>query len=612
MQSAFAPKPTATNKKAEPARVNSKSYTSAYSYVNSKFCKRYYVTLYMFSGLLAILFQLGFSLNYHNFYNVLSLKTFFFSLLLFTVGSTLSVLRSLKFTVWEPTYSSNIAEFLSVCTSSDNLLILAAHIISSLVVICSYFSWIMEEKYTLNFLLQPPGHYLGARQLNQEKIFIYLYAFILGFNYTVDFLVNRNFVVKINNVQQPFDYEIKNSLGTVLCKSAMRALRSFRNTYVIFVICNGSIYYFVARIFGSYYRVLDSPIVGFRWIDIHLFLRLIVAGILTTTVFNLSNRIYDAIYSYTLPYTDPYANQFECLIQGLSNKEHDLIRAVAFSELALLSNKRPDKRKALFNVVGNELHENAWYKIMTQCLLVIDDIRTKIDIEYNGVQPVATPTPVAKPVEQTISNRLTFSNGPIFTETKKNQVYYDDRTSSIFSEVSELAENIPAHLPQPETVITSSIGCLKKSVVVDMIKSLEFRFGSIGVLESVYADTVLRRMQTVFNKYQLVIWAVQSLGSLTSGSLKEDAYGFVQNDIEHILNSLLACLVQVEKYVQSPPTGYKKLLDQHLIPGEVEAVILALKEAIYQITTTFSSYTENFKIDNKHANKWNSFLNFQE
>lgn len=282
-----------------------------------------------------------------------------------------------------------------------------------------------------------------------------------------------------------------------------------------------------------------------------------------------------------MPYTDIYANQFECLIQGLSDKEHDVIRVAAFSELAILSNKRPEKRKALFHAVGNEVHENAWYKIMTQCLLVIDDMHTKIDIEYNGVQPVVTPTPVAKPVEQTISNRLAFSNGPIFTATKKNQVYYDDRTSSIFSEVSELAEGIPSNLPPPETLITSFIGCLRKSVVVDMIKSLEFRFGSIGVLESVYADTVLRRMQTVFDKYQLVIWAVQSLGSLTAGSLKEDAYGFVQNDIERILNTLLASLVQVENYLQSPPIGYKKLLDQHLIPGEVEAVILGKKKRFF-------------------------------
>lgn len=88
-----------------------------------------------------------------------------------------------------------------------------------------------------------------------------------------------------------------------------------------------------------------------------------------------------------MPCTDPFSNQFDLLIEGLSEKENDHIKVAAFSELATLSNKRPEKRKELFDKVGNELRENAWHKVMTQCLLVIDDIRTKIDIEYNGVQP---------------------------------------------------------------------------------------------------------------------------------------------------------------------------------------------------------------------------------
>lgn len=111
-------------------------------------------------------------------------------------------------------------------------------------------------------------------------------------------------------------------------------------------------------------------------------------------------------------------------------------------------------------------------------------------------------------------------------------------------------------------------------MVVNMIKSLEFRFELIGDLESIYADTVLKRMQIVFDGYLLVIWSVQSLGGLTAGSLKEDSFGFIQNEIDGILNCLLRCLVDVESYVKDPPMAYKKLLNQKVIPGEVEAVIL--------------------------------------
>lgn len=45
------------------------------------------------------------------------------------------------------------------------------------------------------------SHYSGARQLNQENIFITVYCIILAFGYTVHYVAKRSNVVKINNVQ---------------------------------------------------------------------------------------------------------------------------------------------------------------------------------------------------------------------------------------------------------------------------------------------------------------------------------------------------------------------------------------------------------------------------
>ncbi len=84
--------------------------------------------------------------------------------------------------------------------------------------------------------------------------------------------------------------------------------------------------------------------------------------------------------------TDPYQNQFECLVEGLSEQKRDYLKVAAFSELALLANKRPDKRVQLFNTVGRELQDSAWYKVMTECFKMINEFRGKIDVEYNGTQ----------------------------------------------------------------------------------------------------------------------------------------------------------------------------------------------------------------------------------
>lgn len=62
-----------------------------------------------------------------------------------------------KWIVWEPTFPSYITEFISCYTSLDSLCLVGFYTASSLVIIRTYFSWIMGEKYTSEFLLQPPG-----------------------------------------------------------------------------------------------------------------------------------------------------------------------------------------------------------------------------------------------------------------------------------------------------------------------------------------------------------------------------------------------------------------------------------------------------------------------
>lgn len=299
----------------------------------------------------------------------------------------------------------------------------------------------------------------------------------------------------------------------------------------------------------------------------------------------------------------------------------------AFSELASLASKRPDKRQQLFKTTGNELHENTWYKIMVQCFNIIKEFRTKIDVEYNGVQQVVTPVPVTKPVEKNIRNRLEFSNGTVFSTRKTNQVHYDDRTGIFLSPyTTDLAPQGPL---THESVIAKPLNCISQSTIVDMLKRIEVRCGHAGMFETFYSETLTRRVQTVFNEYQLLVWAVQALGSLTAGSLNEDPYGYVQNDIGNVLNHLLGCLVDVERYVQSPPARYNNLLNEHVLSGETEAVMMgkhiyifikrrvinfvsALREAIYQISETFGQYADSFYVDAKYAKKWQGFLNYQE
>ncbi|KAI7907686.1 nucleoporin protein Ndc1-Nup [Cokeromyces recurvatus] len=577
------------------------SYKDAYLSAMERYNKRYLITLYLSSLFFSILFQARFTFSFYTI--VFSWSTLFFSLLLFFTGLILSFIRNMMFTVFEPVYPSYLAEIIATWTSFDNWILFAIHSVLSLVIIRSYFYWILNETYTSSFLIQPPGHYFGARQLNQENIFITLYCIILAFNYTYHYLAEKSYIIKINNVQQPFQYEFKSSIASILYNSAKRAIYSFRNTYVTFIICNGSIYYYAARFFGFYNKVLDSPIVGFRWIDLHLFLRLIMAGTVTMCVFKTANRLYDAVYAITFPVTNAYSNQFDCLIHGLSESKPNA-QVAAFSELAVLACKYPEKRVELFRCIGKDLKDNAWYKIMTECIKVIDELRAKIDVEYNGVQPVTPPTPIDKPIQQQQAyNRLEYSEGNIFATQRKNFSRLDDRTGAIFSNVAEQAEEVSTStIPRAQMFTQKKWEAISQSQIIKMLKEIEVQVGYVGYLKGIYGETVRRRIQSVFNKYQLVIWAVQALGSLAASSLKEDPFGYVQNDLSHVLNTLLGCLVDIERYLRSPPTKYSELVKEDMAVDEAHAVLRALREAIFQIKIAFSDYLEEFQIDRKYKN----------
>ncbi|RCH78906.1 hypothetical protein CU098_004399, partial [Rhizopus stolonifer] len=380
----------------------------------------------------------------------------------------------------------------------------------------------------------------------------------------------RYHVIKINQVQQSLWSDIKTSFATLLCQSSMTAIHSFLFAYVTYILFNRSIYHVVARLFGIFYKLLDSPIIGFDWHDIHLMLRCMMAGSMTISTFNFIHRLYNISYGSRMAVTDGLVNQFDVLIDGLEGQKE--IQMVAFAELAMIATKQEETRHTLFRTVGKDVQDTAWYRIMRACLKVMDELRTKMDIEYYGVSvPV---TPAMKPVEPPSSNqpRLQLSEGDIYARHQTKYTALDDRTKYIFYDVAERMETnlVPNTAPR----LTTCAQKITQTRFVEFIKTLELKAGLGGTLEPLYGETVLRRVQTVFSKYQLVIWAIQSVASLTSHSLHEDPYGYVQNNIADVLNALLGLLVNVEKYIQTPPLGYHRLLKQQEQSQEAEAVVL--------------------------------------
>ncbi|RCH91721.1 Nucleoporin NDC1, partial [Rhizopus stolonifer] len=497
----------------------------------------------------------------------------------------------------------DVARSLAYCASPDTWIILILYTLSGFIITSSYFSTIAQEEPITNMFERPSGHYIDVRQLNQKNIFIVLYVVTLSTKYVASYLNGKRHILKIDRVQQSLFYEMKGNLITIFRSSAKEALVAFFACYIAFIIFSGNIYYYVAHAVGLFDRVLDSPIVGFRWVDLCLFARIVMAGSMTATIWNYVNCLFNATYASTTYTTDPYTNQFDCIITGLAQKDNEMIQASAFNELALLASKSPQKRTELFALIGKEPRQSAWYRIMTHCIRVIGDLRMSINTEYKGVEPVKVPTaPMAKPLEQQLRNRLQFEDDSNIYCAQKQQVReFDDRTSSLFGQVDELMESAPSPGDSPAVQQVKNDALVRMNKVVSFVKNLEVKFGYKGYCEKFYQESRVFEVQRVFKKYQLTMWAIQILGSLVACSVKEDVYGCVQNDISTVLNELLGCYEDVEKYVQKETVQIE----------EVEAVKKTLEEAVLQIVIAFNDYLHVFNIENRYSHVWKKWSSFQ-
>jgi len=98
-----------------------------------------------------------------------------------------------------------------------------------------------------------------------------------------------------------------------------------------------------------------------------------------------------------------------------------------------------------------------------------------------------------------------------------------------------------------------------------------------------------------FEDIQLQIWSIEAASKITVLSLEEDKIGIIQNcnTIPLFLNSLLACLIAVEDYIQRPlpqkqfQKASLKVEGFQFVRSRPQAVATALTRAIYSIVTAF-------------------------
>ncbi|KAI9304927.1 nucleoporin protein Ndc1-Nup [Cunninghamella echinulata] len=490
--------------------------------------------------------------------------------------------------VWKPKYSSIGAGIINAFSNKDNIIITVFYAISGFVLVQSYFTLLHNEAYTSKWYNYPPGHRGYSRELNEENLFISWFGLVLGAWFSINRILDDKNILEISPFQQPIISAIKVSMPTMIHRSSRRAFRTGAFCYITFIFFNGILYYLVARFFDLWAsNLLATPVIGFRWYDVYLLLRVWLSGIYVTLGFEMMDRVFD-IYYGIIPHFSikEDTRPFDCLLNGLK-EDNGLIRSLAYAELAHLSRKQPHRRIQLFNDTNHDFSKSSWKNLTNECMTTLNDLRKRLVHEY------PTTSTNNHQQQQKYQHQIRFSyQSSSFTERDANGL--DDRTTGLFVSYSTPNETYQSDsLWMNKNISNNNKTSAQKTTyqIIQSLFNLKYKFKQWKWAKKFFIITREQKMRTLFYDTPDVIHAIQVLGSLTSSSFNEDPYGYVHRDLDIVLNTLMGTLSDVNQFIRSPPSA---LLD------ETEAITKALQDSIYTIALTFKDHLHEIKVDKKY------------
>ncbi|CAO3591294.1 unnamed protein product [Absidia cylindrospora] len=525
--------------------------------------------------------------------------------------------------------SSAGAELLAAFRNQDYYIMTACYALSGVAMIRIYFSTLMEELYTSQWFTYPPGHRAYAKELNMENLFILFYGLVLGAGYSAKHIIEEKDILRIPPVQQPKAAAIKASMSTMIHSSRKYAGKAFLVSYVVFMTSKNIVYYMVVPFVGFFWSgLLASPVMGFRWYDLYLITRMLMAGTFVVLGWEMADRVFDVFYAVTPSVSLLSSQPNNCLLDGLRIQDGNnvLVRSMAYAELARLATQEPERRVKLFLDTNHDFTTSAWKSFSEECIHTLDTLRTHLRNEYITTKKPHDPyldqlwkktTPTKPP--STIIRRVSLKEDDIISrhdEYNADGRRLDDRTLGLFvSENSIMDQVTETSWAAAET--TSRLvhldddkwAMLPRLLVKDGLE----RISQFGWIKNMSVVTIDQKTRTLFSNSPDLINAIQALGGLMTSSFKEDTYGYVQHDIAKVLDALVGTLLDVEHFISSPPESYRSLpylYNGQCIWTEPEAVIRALNDSIYEIAMTFGDYMDQVKIkvDKKCQAKLAGFL----
>lgn len=442
--------------------------------------------------------------------------------------------------------------------------------------------------------------------------------------------------------------------GTLLRELAAGALRSVTVATASLVVYpiffrrfawSWSLYF--AKLFWSFPRSAAEPQSFIPSIFPYFFFGTLVPGVLLVLSWQTANLFYSVFIGKEplkrgQPLTTEAKDPNGSLLSGLKAKK-EVVKTFALWELSLISQRVPDRRKAIFNEIDRE-GGSTWSQVLACTTNVIKAINTRIE-ESKNPAPVTKPLPQAErsePILQTlprlsepIKDDHIFTTAPkatsrqdkfgdAFSSAAKSIGQSEDWTPTARARVRDVFDRASSAMLSPEQkqkylasaqkfkLLTGGPSTTHKPEDMNPILAQILR-SPIG---QPFRQTYAQRLSAIVlgtpeSSLSLIVDAVESLTRLLVASLAEDPYGKAQADVPLAVRLLTQTTLTLDAFahqgglhahwtdINFPPSSDPQAQAVARLVPDVEIVLATLRGGLKDLLTAFRPYLRDIGIAGK-------------
>lgn len=494
--------------------------------------------------------------------------------------------------------------------------------------------------------------------LNERPIYLYTFHLLLACTQAVAHLYNDYDRVSIPITQRNSNSEVPPTLNHIRASLPKMIIAGLKRTAIL-TGCLPVVYLFLlrrtawswalyfAKLSWNFPRSASEPD---TWIPPHfpyLIMRTLVSGSWLVICWQSANVFFSVFIGKEplkrgRPLTEESKDPNGSLLTGLKAKKPE-VKAFAFWELSLITQRLPERRKAIFNEIDRDSGAT-WSQVFSSTTEIIKTIAARIEAS-KAVMPAPEPATKAlvksEPVQPTIQTlpRLTsaLKDEGVFAASPK-ATSHQDKFGEAFSSAAKSYGQSPDWTPKARARARlvfdrASAVILTPERKEKLLASDGFKLFSNAAtaykpenystvtqflrspLGQPLRQTFARRASRIVlgtpeSSLCVIVDAVQSLTRLLVASLTEDQYGKVQTDVPSAIRLFTDTIMTTEAFVYNDLGVHwtdvnfasdrtpESQLKARKVP-EVEFVLDALRSGLKDLLTSFKPYLQDINIQGK-------------